>query len=66
MSDQGIALAKALLERPGGFPADASGGIDPVAFRQFLESEFPEISQADIRRGIEIAVELVILGGPRK
>lgn len=58
MSDRAAALARCLMEQHVRFPIGPDGRIAPGSIRAFLDKRFPGISQAEVTRGVLIAVEL--------
>ncbi|GJD88221.1 hypothetical protein BHAOGJBA_1734 [Methylobacterium hispanicum] len=61
MSDRATQLARCLMEEGIRFPVGQDGKIAPGSIRTFLADRFPGISQAEVTRGVLIAIELAKL-----
>lgn len=58
MTDRASQLARCLMEGGIRLPVGPDGRMVPGSVRAFLDVYFPGISQAEVSRGLSIAVEL--------
>ncbi|WP_019905678.1 hypothetical protein [Methylobacterium sp. 77] len=59
-SDRAVEVAQALMEEN---TSDLFGDDGGAAFRTFLDVRFRGITREDVRRGLEIATECVLVDG---